>query len=361
MKNMFWKNKTVLVTGHTGFKGSWLCIYLLELGAKVIGYSLDYENEKDNYNLSNLNNRIIDIKGDIRDFNKLSSVFVKYNPDIVFHLAAQPLVIKSYKKPYETYETNVMGTLNVLEGIRKISKKSVGIIITTDKCYENKEQLWGYREDDTLGGYDLYSSSKACCEILVKSYRDSFFNKHKYNEHEKSISTARAGNVIGGGDWSKYRLIPDMIKAFEKNERVIIRSPKSIRPWQHVIDPISGYLLLAEKTYENPLKFTGAYNFGPDINEIITVESLGNKISKYLGVNDLIKIEEDDFFHETNLLFLDNSKAKIELGWRPVLNTNESISFTLEWYKNYKFEDVYEICKNQIQDYLIIKEKCLKN
>ncbi|MGL4913059.1 MAG: CDP-glucose 4,6-dehydratase [Romboutsia sp.] len=354
---MFWKDKIVLVTGHTGFKGSWLCIYLLELGAKVIGYSLDSKNEKDNYNLSNLKDRIIDIKGDIRDFNKLSEVFKKYNPDIVFHLAAQPLVIESYKNPHETYETNVMGTLNVLEGMKTISKKSVGIIITTDKCYENKEQLWGYRENDTLGGYDLYSSSKACCEILVNSYRNSFFNEDKYNEHQKSISTVRAGNVIGGGDWSEHRLIPDFIKAFESNEKVIIRSPKSIRPWQHVIEPLNGYLLLAEKTYENPLKFAGAYNFGPDTNEIMTVESLGNKISKYLGTNNLIKIEEDNSFYETKLLLLDNSKSKIELGWRPVLKTDEVINFTIDWYKNYIYEDVYEICKKQIQEYTFIKEK----
>lgn len=357
MKNNFWKNKTILVTGHTGFKGSWLCIYLLELGANIIGYSLDHKYENDNYNLTNLKNKIVDIRGDIRDFDKLNNVFNKYNPDIVFHLAAQPLVIESYKNPRETYETNVIGTLNVLECIKNISKKVTGIIITTDKCYENKEQIWGYRENDSLGGYDLYSSSKACCEILVDSFRNSFFNIKDYQNHNKDISTVRAGNVIGGGDWSEYRLIPDFIKAFEYNNQVIIRSPKSVRPWQHVIEPLDGYILLAQKMYENPTEFSGSYNFGPDLKEIITVEDLAIKISALLEKSNLFKVEENDSFHETTLLFLDTSKAKLKLGWKPILDINETLKFTISWYKNYKYDDVYSLCRKQIQDYILLKNK----
>lgn len=352
MKSEFWSNKTVLVTGHTGFKGSWLCIYLLELGANVIGYSLEPKHEKDNYVLCNLKNKITDIKGDIRDIDKLEGVFKKYSPDVVFHLAAQPLVIDSYLKPFDTYSTNVMGTLNVLQCIKNINKKAVGIMITTDKCYENKEQIWGYRENDTLGGYDMYSSSKACCELLINSFRNSFFNEDDYYMHEKEISSVRAGNVIGGGDWSENRIVPDCIKAYEDHIQVIIRNPKSIRPWQHVIEPLDGYILLAEKMYENPLDYSGAYNFGPEINEIITVDKITNKISNLLSKENLLSINSKQSFHEGGRLFLDISKAKFQLGWTPVLSLDEMLDFTISWYLNYKSQDVYNICKNQIEEYV---------
>ncbi|MGL4912269.1 MAG: CDP-glucose 4,6-dehydratase [Romboutsia sp.] len=351
MQKNFWKDKTVLVTGHTGFKGSWLCIYLLELGAKVVGYALDPKHEKDNYNLCNLTDKITDIRGDIIDINLMKKTFDEYKPDVVFHLAAQPLVIESYKNPYATYEVNVLGTLNVLECIKNIPKKTVGIMITTDKCYENKEHPWGYRENDTLGGYDMYSSSKACCEILISSFRNSFLNIDDYKNHQTDISSVRAGNVIGGGDWSDYRLIPDCVKALESNEKVVIRSPHSVRPWQHVLEPVGGYILLAEKMYESPLKYTGAYNFGPNIDEVVTVENLAKKIAKSIQKDDLLFIEENNDFHEANLLFLDISKAKFELGWKPVLNIDETIDFTMDWYKYYKNKNVYDICKKQIQDY----------
>lgn len=352
MINNFWKDKTVLVTGHTGFKGSWLCIYLLELGANVVGYALPPRNEKDNYNLSNLKDKIIDIKGDIRDFDKLKNVFTTYNPDIIFHLAAQPLVLESYKNPIETYESNVMGTLNVLECLKYVQKKAVGIMITTDKCYENKNQIWGYREIDTLGGYDLYSSSKACCEILISSYRDSFFNPNEYSSHKKDISSVRAGNVIGGGDWSDYRLIPDCIKSFENNDVVKIRNPKSTRPWQHVLEPLNGYILLAEKMFLSPLEYTGAYNFGPNSDESMTVRDITMKMATLLNKQDFLLIDEDISFHEANLLNLDISKSKYILGWNPVLNIDKALEFTVDWYLNYDKEDVYTICKNQIIQYL---------
>ena len=355
MIDNFWKDKTVLVTGHTGFKGSWLCIYLLELGANVVGYSLEPKNKKDNYVLSKLEEKVVDIKGDIRDIDKLNNVFNKYNPDIIFHLAAQPLVIDSYIKPIETYSTNVMGTLNVLQCIKNINKKAIGIMITTDKCYENKEQIWGYRENDTLGGYDMYSSSKACCELLISSFRNSFFNKGDYPIHKKEISSVRAGNVIGGGDWSKNRIVPDCIKAFENNTRVIIRNPKSVRPWQHVIEPLDGYILLAQKMYENPLKYSDSYNFGPEIKEIISVEDIVKNISNLLKKEDFIRIEEIKSFHEGNLLFLDISKSKFKLGWNPVLNINQALKFTIDWYINYKEKNPYDICKDQIKEYINIK------
>lgn len=344
-----------MVTGHTGFKGSWLTIYLLELGAKVIGYSLEPKYEKDNYVVSNLKDKIVDIKGNIQDIEKLDKVFQKYNPDIIFHLAAQPLVIDSYKNPVETYSTNVMGTLNVLECIKHLNKKAVGIMITTDKCYENKEQIWGYRENDALGGYDMYSSSKACCEILINSFRNSFFNEKDYENHKKEISSVRAGNVIGGGDWSKYRIIPDCIRAYESNTYVEIRSPESVRPWQHVIEAIDGYILLAEKMYENPMKYSGAYNFGPELNEIVNVENIANKVANLLGKNNLIKINKKAIVHESNLLFLDISKAKFKLGWSPTLNIDEMLDFTVEWYKNYNNESSYYICKRQIEKYIQLK------
>lgn len=355
MKSEFWKDKTVLVTGHTGFKGSWLCIYLLELGAKVIGYSLGSKTKKDNYVLSELEKKIVDIRGDIRDIDNLESVFKEYNPDIIFHLAAQPLVLDSYIRPIETYSINVMGTLNVLQCIRNMEKKAVGIIITTDKCYENKEQIWGYRENDTLGGYDMYSSSKACCELLINSFRNSFFNEENYHIHKKEISSVRAGNVIGGGDWSSNRIIPDCIKAFESHTQVMIRNPYSVRPWQHVIEPIDGYIFLAEKMYENPLEYSGAYNFGPELNEIIDVENIAKRISNLLDREDLIRIEKVNLFHEGNLLFLDISKSKFKLGWNPVLSIDQALNFTVDWYINYNQKNSYDICKNQIKEYMNLK------
>jgi len=242
--NNIYRGKTVLVTGHTGFKGSWLSIWLSELGAKVIGYALDPYTERDNFVLSGLGKKIVDIRGDIRDRDKLEKVFLKYTPEIVFHLAAQPLVRLSYEMPVETYETNVMGTVNVLEAIRKTKDTRIGIMVTTDKCYDNKEQLWGYRESDPLGGYDPYSSSKGAAEIAINSWRLSYFNPQDHAKHGKAIASARAGNVMGGGDWAKERIIPDCIKALEAGIPIEIRSPQSVRPWEHVLEPLSGYLLL---------------------------------------------------------------------------------------------------------------------
>jgi CDP-glucose 4,6-dehydratase len=335
-----------------------LSIWLNELGAKVVGYSLDPYTKKDNFVLSNLSKKIIDIRGDIRDKKKLKEVFSKYNPEIVFHLAAQSLVRLSYEIPFETYEINVMGTINIMEEIRKCENTKIGIMITTDKCYENKEQIWGYRENEAMGGHDPYSSSKGAAEIAISSWRKSFFNPSNFEKHGKAIATVRAGNVVGGGDWSKDRIIPDCIRALESNKNIEIRNPKAIRPWQHVLDPLYGYLLLGKKMSEDPKKYSEAWNFGPNIYSIIPVWDIGEKIIKNWGYGNLEDISAKDSPHESKLLSLDISKAMFELGWKPILDIDESLKLTVEWYKNYKIRDVYELCVNQI-DYFVRKVKNL--
>lgn len=351
--NNVYKNKTVLVTGHTGFKGSWLSIWLHELGAKVIGYSLDPYTDRDNFILSKVGEKIVDIRGDIRDKVKLEEVFEKYNPEFVFHLAAQPLVRLSYENPVETYETNVMGTINVLEAIRKTSATKVGIMITTDKCYDNKEQLWGYRESDSLGGYDPYSSSKGATEIAINSWRLSYFNPTEYYNHGKSIASVRAGNVIGGGDWAKDRIIPDCIRAIESGNPIEIRSPKSVRPWEHVLEPLSGYLMLGEKMFNHPTEFAEAWNFGPELSSIIPVWDVANLVINNYGEGNLRDVSDSNAVHEAKLLSLDISKAKFKLGWNPTLNIEKTIELTVDWYKDYNGIDVYDLCKKQIMDFSV--------
>jgi CDP-glucose 4,6-dehydratase len=347
-----YKGKNVLVTGHTGFKGSWLALWLNILGANVIGYALDPVNSRDNFNLTGLKDRIIDIRGDIRDYKKLCEVFHCYKPEVVFHLAAQPLVSYSYKQPRYTYEVNVMGTVNVLDAIRENSETRIGIIITSDKCYENKEWIWGYRESDALGGYDPYSSSKGCVELLVSSYRNSFFNINKYPDHRKLLVTARAGNVIGGGDWSPDRIIPDCIKALESDRDILIKNPNSIRPWQHVLEPLYGYLILGSKLLKCYTEFSGSWNFGPFQKDIITVEEVVLKIIKNWGSGAWTTQEDiTNNLHEATLLSLDISKALLNLNWRPRWNIEKAIEKTIDWYKTYKYKDIYELCTKQIDEY----------
>ena len=348
----FWKNKRVLITGHTGFKGSWLSIYLLELGASVIGYSLDPATDRDNFVLCDLQNKLIDIRGDIRDLENLEEVFHKYQPQIVFHLAAQPLVGLSYDNPIYTYETNFMGTLNVLECIKRVKSAKVGIMVTSDKCYYNQEQIWGYRENDRMGGYDPYSSSKACAELLVDSYRNSYFNPIKYMEHEKAIASVRAGNVIGGGDWSKNRIIPDCIRAIEQDIPIGIRNPQSIRPWQHVLEPLSGYIMLAEKIYYSPIEYSGGWNFGPEDSLIRTVWNMAELVVDFYGRGVLEDLSEVGGLHEANLLTLDITKAKTCLKWKPKMSIEDTMDYTINWYKNYKCNNIFEICVNQITNYI---------
>lgn len=349
----FFKGKRVLVTGHTGFKGSWLSIWLHELGAEVVGVSLDPYSERDNFVLSGIGNKIrTDIRADIRDGQKMKSIFAEYKPEIVFHLAAQPLVRLSYEQPVETYETNVMGTINILEAVRFTDSVKVGVMITTDKCYDNKEQLRGYKEDDPFGGYDPYSSSKGACEIAIQSWRRSFFNPEHFEKHGKSIASVRAGNVIGGGDWSLDRIIPDCIRALETDKLIEIRSPKSVRPWEHVLEPLSGYMLLAQKMWDDPTGYCEGWNFGPEAESVSTVWEVATELVKNFGKGELKDCSNPNALHEAQLLMLDVTKAKTRLGWKPRLNMQQCISLVADWYKRYKNENVYTLCVEEIAKFI---------
>lgn len=351
--NGFYKGKRVLITGHTGFKGSWLSVWLHELGAEVIGVSLDPHNPKDNYCLTNIGRKITaDLRTDIRDSDALKQIFAIQQPEIVFHLAAQPIVRLSYAEPIMTYETNVMGTVNVMEAIRATDSVKVGVMITTDKCYENHEQTKGYKETDSFGGYDPYSSSKGACEIAIASWRNSFFNPIFFGtKHHVSLSSVRAGNVIGGGDWSEDRIIPDCIRAIETNSPIVIRSPHSIRPWEHVLEPLSGYLTLARRQWEFPTKYCEGWNFGPEENAICTVEELAKSLCGFFEYNNIVVTASSDDLHEAKLLRLNIDKAKNRLDWHPRLNAIKTIELVAEWYKRYKSEDVYHLCTEQINSF----------
>ena len=350
----FYKGKRVLVTGHTGFKGSWLSIWLHELGAEVVGVSLDPFSDRDNFVLSNIGNKIkADLRADIRDLVKMKSIFAEYKPEIVFHLAAQPLVRLSYDKPVETYETNVMGTINVLEAIRTTDSVKVGVMITTDKCYDNKEQMRGYKEDDPLGGYDPYSSSKGACEIAIQSWRRSFFNPEDYDKcHHVSLASVRAGNVIGGGDWSRDRIIPDCIRALEAGKPIEIRNPKAVRPWEHVLEPLCGYMMLAQKMWERPTEYCEGWNFGPESESISTVWEVATELVNNFGRGELVDTSDSPSLHEANLLMLDISKVKTRLGWHPTLNIKQTMALVADWYKKYQQMDVYNLTVEEINHFV---------
>lgn len=350
MFNSIYKGKRVLVTGHTGFKGSWLSIWLRELGGDVIGYALEPYTERDNFVVAGLKEKIAHITGDIRDFRKLRQVFEEYRPEFVFHLAAQPLVRESYANPKETYDTNIGGTVNLLECCKLSDSVRTIINVTSDKCYENREWVWGYRECDPMGGYDPYSSSKGCSELVTAAWRRSFFNPNEFEKHKKSLSSARAGNVIGGGDWQKDRIIPDCIRALEENIPVKIRNPHAARPWQHVLEPLSGYLLLAYRMYTQPGEFCGAWNFGPNYNSAIPVGKIADMIVAQWGSGRWVDVSINDEVHEANLLSLDISKAKSYLNWRPLWDVEKAIEKTVDWYKNYMINP-YKICIKQIEEF----------
>ena len=341
----FWKNKTVLITGHTGFKGTWLTIWLNKLGAKVIGYSLEEYPNDEFFNSTNIHKKITDCRGNICNFNNLKSVFDKYSPEIVLHLAAQPIVRKSYDEPLETINTNIMGTTNVLECIRLSNSVKASVIISSDKCYENKEWIWEYSESDELGGHDPYSCTKGCIELLVRSYRNSFFKKQS-----KFVATARAGNVIGGGDMSEDRLIPDCIKSLKTNKKIIIRNPQSTRPWQHVLEPLNGYMLLAEKLFIEE-KYDSAWNFGPNIESIKPVKTIAKILIDRWGEGELELQSLKSSKHESKSLSLDISKASFLLNWKPRLNFKETIPLVVEWYKKFDGNNSYELCYKQIEEY----------
>jgi CDP-glucose 4,6-dehydratase len=346
----FWKDKRILVTGHTGFKGSWLTLWLKKLGSDITGFSKDTPTNPSLFELSEIKNDIDSISGDLRNFNDIKKVIHDKKPEIIIHMAAQSLVPISYENPRETYETNVMGTVNLLESIRNEKNTCIILNVTSDKCYENRELSRGYVEGDKIGGHDPYSSSKGCSELITSAYRKSFFNSSN-NQNIVSLASARAGNVIGGGDWAKERLIPDLIKSIMNNEPVKIRNPNGIRPWQHVLEPLSGYLKLIEKIEFNKDKFSESWNFGPN-EENKPVSWIIDKISKLYGVKCNTYVDNKKIIHETQSLKLDCTKAKQQLGWEPKTNLEKGLELTVEWYKQYENNNnVRKITEKQIEDF----------
>ena len=334
MKPEFWRGKRVFLTGHTGFKGSWMSLWLQSLGARVTGYALKPTTNPNLFDVANVAGGMRSVIGDVRDLQYLQKTMHETMPEIVIHMAAQPLVRYSYINPVETYSTNVMGSVHLLEAVRNIQGVKAVIIVTSDKCYKNREWLWGYREDETMGGYDPYSSSKGCAELVTAAYRSSFFNPKSYQEHGVAVASVRAGNVIGGGDWAEDRLIPDFIRAIVAGKRLAIRSPNAIRPWQHVLEPLSGYLLLAEKLYTDGNLFSEAWNFGPDDNDAKSVEWIVNHLVSHWGDGANFSIDTSAAsLHEAHFLKLDCSKAKMQLGWKPQWNVDETIERICAWHK----------------------------
>ncbi len=360
MQSLFsgiYKDKTVLVTGHTGFKGSWLCFWLKQMGAKVVGYSLEAPTNPNHFELLNLD--ITSIKGNIKDLEHLNTVFQTYKPDIVFHLAAQALVKYSYENPIETYETNVIGTLKVFEASRINNVKAI-VNITSDKAYENKEWIWGYRENDPMGGYDPYSSSKGCADLLATSYRNSYFNINEYKKtHNTLLATCRAGNVIGGGDWAKDRLITDIMISVSQGKKVSIRNPKATRPWQHVLEPLSGYLQIGQKLLEEKVEFAEAWNFGPSDEGSIAVEEVVQNVKKHWDKIDYEINQDPNQLHEANLLKLDCTKANTILKWKDVWDSETTFEKTVNWYKNFYENNKELLTQSDLENY--IKEAVGKN
>lgn len=348
----FYKDKRVFITGHTGFKGSWLCLLLRNMGADITGYALEPPTTPSLFEQANLENDIAHIIGDVRDLEHLTKAVSVVKPEIVIHMAAQPLVRESYKIPVETYAINVMGTVNLLEGVRQNPGVKAVVNVTTDKCYENQEWHWGYRENEPMGGFDPYSNSKGCSELVTASYRSSYFSANAYSEHGVAIGTARAGNVIGGGDWAEDRLIPDFIRSIIQGEKVQIRSPYAIRPWQHVLEPLTGYLTLAKALYQHGPTFAEGWNFGPDDSDSQNVEWITKRICQLWGNGAKFEIDKKPQPHEANYLKLDCSKAKAELGWIPVWNIEQTLESIVEWTKAYLDKrDLNEVCTSQIEDY----------
>ncbi len=352
----FWTNKKVFVTGHTGFKGSWLCLWLYFLGADVTGYALNPPTDPSLFELCRIDVLIKSTIADVRDGESLAQAMRKADPEIVIHMAAQSLVRESYKNPVETYSTNVMGTVNLFEAVRKCKNVKAVINITSDKCYENKEWPWGYRENEPMGGYDPYSNSKACSELVTSAYRNSFFNPKEYDTHGVGLASARAGNVIGGGDWAQDRLVPDCIRAILKGEKIIVRNPHAVRPWQFVLEPLAGYLMLAQKLYEDGPKYAEGWNLGPDDHDAKPVEWIVKKLCEKWGQNSSYEIDEGKHLYEAHHLKLDCSKAKFKLGWHTKWNLEQAIDKVIEWTRAYQEnKDVKEICLDQIEDYLNYK------
>ena len=350
MSNNFWHGKRVLLTGHTGFKGGWLALWLQKMGAKLAGYALAPAYTESLFELAGVGEGMESVIADIRDLNTLKGLVDRFRPEIVFHLAAQPLVRVSYAQPVETFQVNVMGTVNLLEAVRKTQHCRVVVSITSDKCYENREWVWGYREIDPVGGHDPYSASKGCAEIVNAAYRRSFFEAQ--GERPVALATARAGNVIGGGDFSKDRLVPDIMAAITKGKSLNIRSPGAIRPWQHVLEPLSGYLLLAEKLWTHPKEFAQSWNFGPPPEDSRPVRWLVEKLNDKWGEGVSWKLDLAPAPHEAGVLTLDSTKVHVNLGWKPRWTLDEALSAIVVWYKAYqRGEPLRDVVLRQIAAY----------
>ena len=352
VKPSFWKGKRVLLTGHTGFKGSWMSLWLQAMGAQVSGYALPPPTNPSLFDIARVGDGMRSVTGDIRDLDKLRAAFAEHRPEIVFHMAAQSLVRYSYQNPVDTYSTNVMGTVHLLEAVRHSTGVRAVVNITTDKCYENREWDWGYRENEPMGGYDPYSNSKGCSELVSAAYRSSFFNSDRHGEHGVALATVRAGNVIGGGDWAQDRLIPDILGAFEEGRRVAIRNPHAIRPWQHVLEPLRGYLMLAERLYEDGTIFAEGWNFGPNDEDAKPVGWIVAQMAALWGQDAQWKLDADAHPHEANYLKLDISKARNRLGWHPALRLTDSLKLIIDWSRHRQGgADMRDLTLRQIQDY----------
>ena len=350
--NLFWQGKKVFLTGHTGFKGSWLSLWLQQLGAKVTGYALQPPTNPSLFEVANVAKSMQSIIGDIRDGAALTKAMREATPDIVIHMAAQPLVRRSYVDPVETYSTNVMGTVHLLEAVRLTPLVCAVVNVTSDKCYENKEWVWGYRESEPMGGFDPYSNSKGCAELVTSAYRNSFFNPEKYNEHHVALASGRAGNVIGGGDWAEDRLIPDILRAISEGRPVVIRNPRAIRPWQHVLEPLSGYLLLAQKLYEDGVAYAEGWNFGPNDEDAQPVQWIVERLTKQWGEGASWQIDQGNHPHEAHYLKLDCSKAKMRLDWQPRWNLAHTLEMIVAWQRAYLAkEDMHKVTMEQINDF----------
>ncbi|MBI4385159.1 MAG: CDP-glucose 4,6-dehydratase [Nitrospinae bacterium] len=352
-RDPFWQGKKVFLTGHTGFMGSWLALWLTELGAGITGFSLKPPTDPNLFELARVGDGLSSIIGDVRDCPAFSRALMESGPEIVFHLAAQPLVRRSYQDPVETYASNVMGTVHLLEAVRRTPQTRAVVVVTSDKCYENREWFWGYREDEAMGGYDPYSSSKGCAELVVSAMRRSFFNPADYSKHRVATATARAGNAIGGGDWSADRLIPDMAKNLLAGKATVIRSPRAVRPWQHVLEPIQGYLTLAKKLFLEGPAYAEGWNFGPADSDARPVSYIADRVTRLWGDGASWRLDAGEHPHEAHYLKLDCSKSMTRLGWSPRWDLDTALKKTAEWYKTYSVrpEGMREFTLQQIADY----------
>lgn len=352
MNPAFWKDKRVLLTGHTGFKGSWLSLWLQSMGSQVVGYALAPPTNPSLFEVAEVGGGMTSTIGDIRDLTQLQAVLAAHQPEIVIHMAAQALVRHSYTEPVETYSTNVMGTVNLLEAVRRTHCVRAVVNVTSDKCYENREWPWGYRENEAMGGYDPYSNSKGCAELVTAAYRNSYFHPGRYAEHGVAIASGRAGNVIGGGDWADDRLIPDILRAITEGKPVNIRNPHAVRPWQHVLEPLSGYLLLAQKLHEEGAAYAEGWNFGPQAEDAKPVQWIAEKLTKAWGDGASWLLDGGDHPHEAHYLKLDCSKANGQLHWHPRWRLEQALDAIIEWHRAHRDgQDMREATIRQIDGY----------